>query len=591
MKSSLSIEERFGKYYTKIKAKNFLSKQVSGEIKEEKKKIIQIIQSFEDHFSPDSVNLENLSFLSSIKSPDAKFTIKLKEESGNEDQTKTDFLNDINVIDFKDNYFIEPIITSNNNSEKNREKRKNDILEDVEEKVKQKNIIIKALIYFNKDNVENNIENFNKRIPDYYKSKSEEDIKFEKNVYIKIEDRIREYLNKYKSDKLSLLRDFENNYLVRILNFQKKSENYKFLGIKSIILGIINLVNDLIGKEYWKTLEDSQKDKDNKEELMIEIFKKYETMKKICILLEKDFGVFLENFKESNNNNKFELKLSDLFSDLFWDYVFRIKEINLNFTNYYNNDKITEKMYYIMGNIIQILFSIDLPYKKLAGEIFNITCIKQEKIYLMDYIIKYKNPLINNISIDKNNTEKNKLSNSSSFDKIIIINKITNIDDDERDNKTETKSNSKEDDCDNIIIDKEKLNSNLDSDVINKNKIMDNNDDLKLTKSLSAEPNNELGGGHKFSERNSLEEVYNYILYGESEKKKQKKRHKKRRKNKNNSLNEEINEEKNDEDQIDPIVEDYKNFINDINKDDNVYIKKIKPNINKEWIHFISTLD
>ena len=591
MKSSLSIEERFGKYYTKIKAKNFLSKQVSGEIKEEKKKIIQIIQSFEDHFSPDSVNLENLSFLSSIKSPDAKFTIKLKEESGNEDQTKTDFLNDINVIDFKDNYFIEPIITSNNNSEKNREKRKNDILEDVEEKVKQKNIIIKALIYFNKDNVENNIENFNKRIPDYYKSKSEEDIKFEKNVYIKIEDRIREYLNKYKSDKLSLLRDFENNYLVRILNFQKKSENYKFLGIKSIILGIINLVNDLIGKEYWKTLEDSQKDKDNKEELMIEIFKKYETMKKICILLEKDFGVFLENFKESNNNNKFELKLSDLFSDLFWDYVFRIKEINLNFTNYYNNDKITEKMYYIMGNIIQILFSIDFPYKKLAGEIFNITCIKQEKIYLMDYIIKYKNPLINNINIDKNNIEKNKLSNSSSFDKIIIINKITNIDDDERDNKTETKSNSKEDDCDNIIIDKEKLNSNLDSDIINKNKIMDNNDDLKLTKSLSAEPNNELGGGRKFSERNSLEEVYNYILYGESEKKKQKKRHKKRRKNKNNSLNEEINEEKNDGDQIDPIVEDYKNFINDINKDDNVYIKKIKPNINKEWIHFISTLD
>ena len=44
-------------------------------------------------------------------------------------------------------------------------------------------------------------QNFKKRIPDYNKSKYEEDNKFEKNVYIRIEDRIREYLNKYKCDK------------------------------------------------------------------------------------------------------------------------------------------------------------------------------------------------------------------------------------------------------------------------------------------------------------------------------------------------------------------------------------------------------
>ena len=57
---------------------------------------------------------------------------------------------------------------------------------------KKNMIIIKALIYLNKDDTIYNIENFNKREPDLNKSKYEEDNKFEKNAYIRIEDRIRE---------------------------------------------------------------------------------------------------------------------------------------------------------------------------------------------------------------------------------------------------------------------------------------------------------------------------------------------------------------------------------------------------------------
>ena len=43
-------------------------------------------------------------------------------------------------------------------------------------------IIIKSLIYLNKDNSAYNIENFRKRYPDLNKSKSEDDNKFEKNI-------------------------------------------------------------------------------------------------------------------------------------------------------------------------------------------------------------------------------------------------------------------------------------------------------------------------------------------------------------------------------------------------------------------------
>ena len=128
--------------------------------------------------------------------------------------------------------------------------------DDIEAKIKRKNIIIKSLIYFNRDITADGIENFKKRTPDYNKSKYEEDNKLEKNIYIKIEDRIREILNKSKSDKLSLLREFENNYLLRITNFEKKSENYKYLCIKGIIIGLINIINDWAGKEYLKCTDE-----------------------------------------------------------------------------------------------------------------------------------------------------------------------------------------------------------------------------------------------------------------------------------------------------------------------------------------------
>ena len=120
------------------------------------------------------------------------------------------------------------------------------------------------------------------------------------------------------------------------------------------------------------------------------------------------------------------------------------------------------------------------------------------------------------------------------------------------------------------------------------NSISNDNDDKKLDlnlgKSLSMEVCN-----NKLSDKDSLEKVYNYILYGENEneKKKQKKRHKKRKKNKiNNSLN---MEEKEEEEQIDPVVEEYKNYINNINQNCTEYVKKIKPNIKEEWINYIST--
>ena len=657
MKNSqvISIEQKYGKYLfdKKLRTKKIFSNPIPIKINEEinigkkvfeskikdtneeKKKIIKIIQSFDDPLSPEQVALEKLSFLSDIKSPDSKFTIQLKEDLPkiNKESIKSEllfnpFLNsnyipsDINIIDVKKNYFIEPLLNNYKNNttirqsikiinndddilekiaknitelnikeeqkeeqkEKEKEKANENENENENEEIifKKKKIIIKSLIYFNRDSIVDGIENFKKRIPDFNKSKFEEDNKFEKNIYVRIEDRIREILNKCKYDKLSQLRDFEKNYLLRMINFQKKSINYKYICIKGIIIGLLNIINDWIGKEYLKSSEEKN-DYENGQ-FILEIYEKYEILKKICFLLEKDFILFLDEFKKEN---KLIFKLVDILADIFWDYVFRIKEINIYFTNNYNNEKINKKTIEVFYNIIEILFNINIPYKKKIGEILKISCIKQENIYLMNYIIKYKKPINKNTNSSNNNIqekEESKLHNSSSCDKI-LNNKFNNIEkergqenENEKDN-TNNINNEENNNSANAISDDISTNdcNNIDNSI--NNDIDDKKIDLSLGKSLSMDANN-----NKLSDKDSLDKVYNYILYGENEKKKQKKKHRKRKKNKNNIS---IIEEK--EELIDPVVEEYKNYINDIYKNSPEYITKIKPKIKEEWINSLST--
>ena len=174
MKNSqvISMEQKFGKYLfdKKLKTKLF-SNPVPIKIKEEinigkkffeskikgsnedKKKIIQIIQSFDDPLNQEQVKLENLSFISDIKTPDSQFTIQLKEdipkirqEAINSDFLFSPFINpnympsDINIIDLKkNNYFIEPLLNNYKDSKINIKKsikifnNDNDIIENINE--------------------------------------------------------------------------------------------------------------------------------------------------------------------------------------------------------------------------------------------------------------------------------------------------------------------------------------------------------------------------------------------------------------------------------------------------------------------------
>ena len=330
-------------------------------------------------------------------------------------------------------------------------------------------------------------------------------------------------------------------------------------------------------------------------------------MKKLSLYLEKDFISLIDNFKEEI---KFEFSFDTLFTDLYWDYVFRIKELNIFFTNNYNSDKISKEVNDTMDKIVNLLFNLDLPYKKMIGHILNIACIQKEKIYLMNYIIKYKAHLLkkndennnNNINTNTSNNNNDNKENdnenekdsinrgSSSCDKILNNKDNNNQSDDnnEKANEEEIKNKNSNNNEDNnsINILSEDLSTN-DFNNINNNSISNDNDDkktdLNLGKSLSMDV-----CSNKLSDKDSLEKVYNYILYGENEndKKSQKRKHKKKRK-KNKTNNSLIIENDDNEEQIDPIVEEYKNYINNINNSCQEYVKKIKPNIKEDWINSI----
>ena len=248
---------------------------------------------------------------------------------------------DDDIFDFKTKKFTESILNQceedfKNANENNNKCDKKDKLEIIMSEPKNL-IIIKSLIYLNKDDILTDYKNFDRRNPDLNKSKYEEDNKFEKNLYSRIEDRIREYLNKIKLDKISQLRDIDSIYLKKIIEFPKKSEKYKYICMKAIIIGVLNLIIDFIGKERFK-LQEVQKTEDlDKCDFIIEIYDKYELIKKISSLIEKDFLIFINDFKEENN---FYFNLIDLITDLFWDYVFRINVINQFFTYNFGNEKI-----------------------------------------------------------------------------------------------------------------------------------------------------------------------------------------------------------------------------------------------------------
>ena len=466
----------------------------------------------------------------------------------------------------------------NNSSEKERI-----VLDTVVSLVKERKQKNKKMFFSYKDIIED--ENEENKIK---KDIEEDESIVDEKIFTAVDRVAHKTLHKEKNEKnikicqiYNDLSDFEfkysdknigyNNIDKLINNIKQKRINIQYIAIKSIIVSMMNLTQELINNYYKiseemnlnmnvNVISDEEYINDDENELVeinpnvFEIlFNDYVFTCNRCSFLE---NYFIESFNNFRNTYKIDFTLSELFSDIFFDGIFHNKFLCKKFISLYiGNEKCNEKIRKILAKIIKIISDISIPLKSKIIELLPLKKINQEKD-LMSTIITNKN---SNIDYIQNDSLLSNVSNKFPINSENIIN-INNSDKNEI--EIENESEIKD------VIKEEKKN--------------------KKEKKFSESE----------MEHKTVDEIYNYINDNSDVKVKKKKRNKKK-KNKKIQINKEINIVNEDikdnsinlnqiiEEVDDEIVLKFKqeisaNFI-DANR-----INKIKPVISENFLKIIS---
>ena len=355
-----------------------------------------------------------------------------------------------------------------------------------------------------------------------------------------------------------------------INSLKEKRANIEYIAIKSIIVSMMNLTQELINI-YYKISEqmnlninvnmisdeqcineDDNESIDINPNIFENLFNDYVFTCNRCSFLE---NYFIESFNNFRNTYKIDFTLAELFTDIFWDGIFHNELLCKKFISLYiGNDTCNEKIRKTLGKIIKIISDISIPLKSQIIELLSLKKIDKEKD-LISSVITQKN-------INQDNFQSELLLNNVN-NKIALnsenINNIINIDKNE--NENEIKEEIKED-----IKDKKEK------------KYCENE-----------------------MENKTVDEIYNYIN-DNSDVKVKKKRRKKKKQNKKNEIKIEINtikDNNNNKDNNNDII----NQINEEEEDDIVLqfkqdiiknvidanqINKIKPVISDNFLKLIS---
>ena len=347
----------------------------------------------------------------------------------------------------------------------------------------------------------------------------------------------------------------------------EKNKNFEFFSIKSIIISLVNLVSELVNNYL------EEKEKNNIFEI---IYNDFLLKSNLCSAeLEDIFSLNLDNFRKKF---KMSFTLSELFTQIFWNYIFHNKTLyNLLIISYLELDT-NEINKIFLKKILKILCNVSVPLKFQITELLNIYKIPEQDD-LMNLIVneknKHHNEIVkaeieksnnNNSNAEKKNEDKelkdtninknmnnsiSKNENGNNYNNIIIANDISTIKSKKQNEKNEEKEKKEE------KKEKEK-----------KEEKEEGNDD-----------NNEKGID---LEHKTVEEIYNYINEDKVSKTKKKKRARKNKKNKKEIIEENKNE--NEDIIVVKFKEDLKGKLFHAGN-----FKKIKPKLSEEWIKNISS--
>ena len=330
-----------------------------------------------------------------------------------------------------------------------------------------------------------------------------------------------------------------------INTLKNKQPNIEFIAIKSIIISLYNISQEIINT-YYKIPENTilnsnsnpinNKEKNDSDIEIIDIepsiyenlYNDYICINNKCSVLEQHFIQSFNNFKDKYKMN---FTLSELFTDIFWNKIFHNKDLSLKFIDIYiGKDICDEKIRKILNKILNTIGEIQIP---LVGQVMtslSLNLFQNGEIDLIASLIVQKN------------------INQDLIHKEFLLNCLNE--------KTSSKK----------IKTKEIKKENI------KNKKV----------------NNSFNGNEM--ENKTVDEIYKYINENNNEKNKKKKR-KNRKKNKKNemiikSLNEE-NKNKINQEREDYIVNEFKKDIIQNMVDAN-QINKIKPVVSEKFLKIIS---
>ena len=356
----------------------------------------------------------------------------------------------------------------------------------------------------------------------------------------------------------------------------EKNKNFEFFSIKSIIISFVNLVSELVNN-YLEV-----KEKNNIFEI---IYNDFLLKSNLCSAeLEDVFSLNLDNFQKKFKMN---FTLSELFTQIFWNFIFHNKTLyNLLIISYLELDT-NEVNKIFLKKILKILCNVSVPLKYQITEILNIYKIP-EKDDLMSLIVEEKNKHHNEI-VQAEIEKKNNNNNNNNLEKKNEDNehKNTNINTNTNKNMNNNLSkNEKGNNYNNIIIANDistikskKQNEKNEEKEKKEKKEEKEKKEKKEEKEEGNDGNNENGID---LEHKTVEEIYNYINEDKVSKTKKKKRARKNKKNKK----ENIEENKNEKEDIIVIKfkEDLKGKLFHAGN-----FKKIKPKLSEEWIKNISS--
>ena len=481
------------------------------------------------------------------------------------------FYSQINNCSIKERLVLETLLKikqSCSNSKKHKILSYKDIVPSFNDKSKKKNS------YYNEEyfNIDNKI--FNEIDTIVHKTLHKKTIVDGKSVKI---------CSIYNDLNTVALKEKENfEYIDKLINTFNKRGTYKnmeFLAIKTIVVALINLTEELINNYFIKSTEINlnnlmeeeyyfSEDCDNNESNLI-IFKPnlFETIlndyvftSNMCPFLE---NYFIESFNNFREKYQISFSLSELFTDIFWNCIFHNKILSTKFISIYiGNDNCCKNIRIALSKIIKIISDTSFALKSKVLQLLSLSYLENKNdIDLMTAIVELKNT---NRVLIKNENIISHVNNKMGINQEYMEFTSNNNNDNNNTNKKESKNNSE------IKVEKKEKNENNDKNIKNENKINEfNESDLE----------------HK-----TVDEVYNYINDNQEMKSKKKKRTKKKKAKKLENKNKEFKEDNdNKTNEEDLVVKQFK--IDLLQKVVNANeINKIKPVLSDKWIQMISNL-